>query len=79
MFSIIIPSLNNLDYLKICINSLKKNSFFKNQIIIHINVGSDNTENFLKSENIEYTFSQENLGLCKAVNQASKNIYSSLQ
>ena len=72
MFSIIIPSLNNLNYLKICINSLKKNSFFKNQIIIHINVGSDDTENFLKSENIEYTFSQENLGLCKAVNLASK-------
>ena len=72
MFSIIIPSLNNLEYLKICINSLRKNSFFKNQIIVHVNIGSDGTENFLISENIEFTFSKENLGLCKAVNLASK-------
>ena len=72
MFSIIIPSLNNLEYLKICINSLRKNSFFKNQIIVHVNIGSDGTEYFLISENIEFTFSKENLGLCKAVNLASK-------
>ena len=72
MFSIIIPTLNNLNYLKICINSLKKNSSFKNQIIVHVNIGEDGTIDFLKQENIEYTFSNNNLGLCKAVNIASK-------
>ena len=41
MFSIIIPSLNNYNYLKICIDSLLKNSKFKNQIIVHVNVGND--------------------------------------
>lgn len=72
MFSIIIPTLNNLNYLKICINSLKKNSSFNHQILVHINVGSDDTKKFLESENIEYTHSNENLGLCEAVNIASK-------
>ena len=41
MFSIIIPSFNNIDYLKVCIASLKKNSFYKNEIIVHINIGVD--------------------------------------
>ena len=29
MISIIIPTFNNLEYLKLCINSLKKTSFMK--------------------------------------------------
>ncbi len=72
MFSIIIPSLNNIDYLKICINSLKKNSIYKHQIIVHVNIGSDGTKEFLKSENLSFTSSDQNIGLCEAVNLASK-------
>ena len=49
MISIIIPTYNNLDYLKLCLKSLKKNSTFKHEIIIHINDGSDGTLNFVKS------------------------------
>ena len=37
MFSIIIPTFNNIEYLKICLNSLKKNSSFNHEIIFHIN------------------------------------------
>lgn len=72
MFSVIIPTLNNLDYLKICIRSLKKNSYYNHQILVHINVDLDGTRKYLESENIEYTYSNKNLGLCKAVNLASK-------
>ena len=36
MFSILIPTFNNLEYLKICIESLKKNSKFDHQIIVHV-------------------------------------------
>ena len=43
MISIIIPTFNNLEYLKICINSLKKNSTYKNEILLHINEGVDGT------------------------------------
>ena len=49
MFSIIIPTLNNLDYLKLCINSLKKNSSLNHEIIIHVNNGTDGTLEYLKS------------------------------
>jgi len=41
IFSIVIPSWNNLDFLKTCINSLRKNSGYSHQIIIHLNEGID--------------------------------------
>ena len=72
MFSIIIPSFNNLNYLKICINSIIKNSIFDHQIIVHVQEGSDGTIDFLKKNNIEFTYSQENIGMPKALNMASK-------
>ena len=72
MFSILIPTYNNLPYLKICIESLKKNSKFKNQIIVHVNEGSDGTLDYIKKKNIEYTFTKENIGMPKALNKASK-------
>ena len=40
MISIIIPTFNNLDYLKICIDSIRKNSAYDNEIILHINEGT---------------------------------------
>ena len=43
MFSIIIPTLNNLKYLKLCIESINKNSKYKHEIIPHVNIGSDGT------------------------------------
>ena len=48
MFLIIIPTFNNLQYLKICISSIKKNSKFEHEIITHNNDGSDATEKSLK-------------------------------
>ena len=33
-FSIIIPTLNNLNHLKLCLNSIKRNSVLNNEIII---------------------------------------------
>ena len=48
MFSILIATYNQLDYLKICLGSIKKNSKFTHQIIIHVNEGTDGTLEFLK-------------------------------
>ena len=70
--SIIIPSYNNLKYLIFTINSIKKNSFFEHEIIIHVNEGSDGTLDYVKNNNLLYTFSNSNIGLCSSVNQASK-------
>ena len=49
-FSIIVPTLNNLDYLKILISSIEKNSNFDHEIIIHVNENLDNTVEFLKQK-----------------------------
>ena len=55
MFSIIIPTFNNLTYLKLCIESLKKNSKYNHQIIPHVNVGDDGTTNYLQNIGLDYT------------------------
>ena len=72
MFSILIPSYNNLEYLKTCIDSLKKNSKYKHQIIVHINEGTDGSLEYIKKKNLEYTYSEKNIGMPKALNKASK-------
>ena len=72
MFSIIIPTFNNLRYLRQCISSIKKNSKFKHEIIPHINQGTDGTEDYLISENLKYTVTKYNSGICEGMNKAAK-------
>ncbi|MCK4679164.1 MAG: glycosyltransferase family 2 protein [Bacteroidales bacterium] len=68
-FSIIIPTWNNIDYLKLCIRSIQQNSYFGHQIIIFVNEGIDGTLNWIKTQKeIDYLHSKENLGICYAVN-----------
>ena len=72
MFSIIIPTFNNLEYLKLCIKSIRQNSKFNHQIVPHVNIGSDKTSEFLVNENIDFTFTDYNSGICEGMNMASK-------
>ncbi len=72
MYSIIIPTFNNLEYLKICLNSIKKNSKYTHEIIIFVNEGKDGTIDYLLSNNYKFIHSESNLGLCTAVNKAAK-------
>ena len=72
MISIVIPTYNNLDYLKLCLKSLKKNSSFNHEIIIHINEGSDGTLDYIKNNNYKHTSSDNNIGLCSSINKAAK-------
>ena len=72
MFSIIIPTFNNLKYLKLCIKSIRQNSKFNHQIVPHVNIGSDKTSEFLINENIDFTFTDYNSGICEGMNTASK-------
>lgn len=69
-FSILIPTWNNLPYLKICIDSIRKNSCFPHQVIVHANEGIDGTIEWLQQQNIEHTRSEKNIGICTAVNSA---------
>jgi len=72
MFSIIIPTFNNIRYLEKCIESIKKNSKFNHEIIPHINEGTDGTEEYLLKENIKYTKTNYNSGICEGMNMAAK-------
>ncbi len=71
-FSIIIPSFNNLNYLKLAIKSLKKNSSFDHEIIVHVNEGRDGTVEFLEQNNLKYSYTSYNSGICTGLNMASK-------
>ena len=71
MFSILIPSFNNVKYLEFCINSIKKNSKYNHQIIAHVNIGDDGTIEYLNKFKIEYTHTKYNSGICEGINKAS--------
>ena len=73
-FSVLIPTYNNLDYLKLAINSIKDNSIYEHEIILHINDGSDGTLNYAKNNKLIYTYSNDNIGLCSAINKASTKV-----
>ena len=68
--SIIIPTFNNFHYLKFFLQSLKKNSEFDHEIILHINDGSDGTLKYALENNIKHTHSKSNIGLCSSMNKA---------
>ena len=72
MFSIIIPTFNNIEYLKTCIESIKKNSAYTHEIIPHVNEGTDGTLDYLKNNNIAYTYTSHNSGICTGMNMAAK-------
>ena len=72
MITILIPTYNNLDYLKLCIKSIKNNSSNKYRIILHINEGTDGTLDYANENNLEYTFSKTNIGLCASINNSCK-------
>ena len=72
MISIIIPTYNNLEYLKLCLNSIKKNSTHNHEIIIHVNDGSDGTLEFIKNSEYKFTISNVNIGLCSSINKAAR-------
>ena len=72
MFSVIIPTFNNINYLKLCIKSLEKNSAYNHELIFHINEGTDGTLDFLNNTEYKFSYSSNNKGVCVAFNEAVK-------
>jgi glycosyltransferase involved in cell wall biosynthesis len=70
MFSIIIPTWNNLPFAKLCVESIRKNSAFAHQVVLHINDGSDGTFEWARKEGLNHTSTPDNAGICIAVNMA---------
>ena len=77
MFSIIVPTFNNLEYLKLCLESIKKilNSI-KNYY--NVNEGNDGTLSYLKSRIIKLLLVKKIqvyvLLLMTAANKSTKNL-----
>ena len=72
MFSIIIPTFNNLNYLKLCVESIKKNSEYDHELLFHINEGTDGSLEYIKEKKYKYSYSKNNQGVCVAFNEAAK-------
>jgi len=70
LFSILIPTWNNLTLLKTCVDSLRKNSRYQHQIILHLNECNDGTREWAEQEGLDYTHSENNIGICYAMNLA---------
>ena len=68
LFSILIPSWNNLEMLKFCVLSIRENSKYPHQIIVHVNEGTDGSLEWVKKEGLDYTYSATNAGVCYSVN-----------
>ena len=68
-FSILIPTWNNLPYLKLCLESLRMHSDVQHQVIIMVNEGSDGTLDWVKRQSdLEHVASPENIGICYGLN-----------
>lgn len=69
LFSILIPTWNNLEYLKLCVESITKNSAYKHQIIVMVNEGRDGSLEWVKSlDYVDFVYCSENLGICYGLN-----------
>lgn len=71
MFSILIPSWNNLPYLKLCVDSIEQHTRLPYEILVHLNEGTDGSAAWLQSKGIAFTRSATNIGVCQAVNLAA--------
>ncbi|MFA6922869.1 MAG: glycosyltransferase [Bacteroidales bacterium] len=70
-FSVLIPTWNNIEFLKLCINSILKNSHFEIQIIVIVNEDEDGTLEWLENQKeIDYVHSKNNIGICYGLNIA---------
>lgn len=71
-FDIVIPTWNNLKYLKLAVESIQKYSSYNHTIYVHVNEGTDGTIEWLKEKNIEFTYFNINKGVCEGTNMAAK-------
>ena len=73
-FTILIPTYNNLKYLRLLCESIKINSNFSHQLIFHINDGSDGSYDYINNNKYQFTHSKTNIGLCSSIKESSKLI-----
>jgi glycosyltransferase involved in cell wall biosynthesis len=76
-FSVLVPTWNNLEFLKVCLNSISKNSRLDIQVIVIVNEGRDGTEKWLETQDsVDYVLSKTNIGICYGLNSTRSLIKS---
>jgi len=70
IFSVLIPTWNNREFLQLCVASIRKNSTLPLQIVLHLNDGSDGSLAWAKAEGLDFSHSPANVGICYACNAA---------
>ncbi len=68
MFSILIPTWNNLEYLRLCVDSIRQHSVMPHEILVHVNDGSDGSLAWVRAQGLRHSHSPGNVGICLAVN-----------
>lgn len=71
MFSIIIPTWNNLAFLQLAVETIRRHSAHAHEILVHINDGSDGTLEWVRAQGLAHTHSPDNIGICFAVNRVA--------
>ena len=74
LFSILIPTWNNLPFLQCCVQSIRQNSTYSHQIIVHVNDGSDGTLQWVRQQGIDHTHTEHNVGVCLAMNMMRSKV-----
>lgn len=73
LFTILIPSWNNLPYLQKCVESISAHSAYNHQLIVIVNEGTDGTMQWTKEQqNLDWVISSSNLGICFGLNAARR-------
>ncbi len=74
-FSIIIPTWNNIEYLQLCVRSIRENSQHHHQIIIILNEAKDGSLEWVQSQpDLDYVYAKENIGICYGLNSTRSMI-----
>lgn len=71
MFSIIIPTWNNLPFLQLAVDTIRRHSAYAHEILVHVNDGSDGSLAWVREQGLKHTASAANVGICYAVNQVA--------
>lgn len=71
MFSIVIPTWNNLAHLQLVVRSIREHSAEAHQIVVHVNDGSDGSLAWVREQGLDHTASADNIGICYAMNEAA--------
>lgn len=73
MVTICIPSKNNLRYLKLAIESIKRNSTFDNEVFVYVDKDDDGTSSWLNNNNVRYILNEDSE--CKGIGHAYDTLF----